>query len=98
MRPGEAVMKLTRMGFRFRLESEAVKFRFEGGPPADSAMVSLLLALLRQHKDEVRYFLRSYCPRCGGVVSCPDYERRPMCLACDWAELTEIYPALRTRH
>lgn len=31
MRPGDAVLELSRLGFRFRLDGEAVKVRFEGG-------------------------------------------------------------------
>jgi hypothetical protein len=30
MRPGEAVMELTRIGFRFRLDGDAVKVCFKG--------------------------------------------------------------------
>lgn len=98
MRPGEAVMELSRIGFRFRLEGEAVKVRFEGGRPPDSATVSPLLDLVRQHREDVRYFLKSYCPRCGGKCFCPDYEGRPLCLICDWGKLTELYPALNVKH
>jgi hypothetical protein len=94
MRPGDAVMELTRMGFRFRLDGEAVKVKFEGEQSPDPAAVSPLLDLLRQHKEDVRYFLKSYCPRCGGVATCPDYEGRPLCLACDWGKLVQLYPAM----
>jgi ribosomal protein S27AE len=94
MKPGEAVMELTRHGFRFRLEGEAVKVRFEGERPPDPAAVSPLLDLVRQHKDAVRYFLRSFCPQCGGCCFVPDYEGRGMCLACDWAVLVTLYPGL----
>lgn len=98
MRPGDAVMKLTRHGFRFRLDGEAVKVRFEGEQTPDPAAVSPLLDLVRQHKDAVRYFLRSFCPRCGGVAFCPDYEGRPLCMACDWAALVDLYPDLKVRN
>lgn len=97
MRPGDAVMELTRHGFRFRLEGEAVKVRFEGERPPDPAAVSPLLDLVRQNKDTVRYFLRSFCPRCGGVASCPDYEGRPLCLSCEWDELVRLYPDMAGR-
>ncbi len=98
MRPGEAVMELSRIGFRFRLEGEAVKVRFEGKETPDPAAVSPLLDLLRQRKDDVRYFLKSYCPRCGGSSFCPDYEGRSLCLICDWGKLTELYPGLNVKH
>ena len=77
MRPGEAVMALTRHGFRFRLEGEAVKVRFEGEQTTDLGAVQPLLDLVRQHKEDVRYFLKSNCPRCGGCCFAPDYEGRP---------------------
>ena len=71
MSPGEAVMKLSRIGFRFRLDGAAVKVCFEGEQPPDPAAVAAvasLLTLVKAHKDEVRYFLRSFCPKCGGAV------------------------------
>ena len=98
MNPGDAVMELTRHGFRFRLDGEAVKVRFEGEHTPDPAAVSPLLDLVRQHKDDVRYFLKCYCPRCGGVATCPDYEGRPLCLTCDWETLTKLYPGLQQKH
>lgn len=98
MRPGEAVLELTRRGFSFRLEGEAVKVRFEGELPPDAAAVSPLLDLVRQHKEDVRYFLRSYCPRCGGVATCPGHEGRPLCLTCDWEILLKLYPGLHQKH
>ena len=69
--PGEAVMKLSRIGFRFRLDGAAVKVCFEGEQPPDPAAVAAvasLLTLVKAHKDEVRYFLRSFCPKCGRAV------------------------------
>ena len=98
MRPGDAVMELTRHGFRFRLDGEAVKVRFEGEQPPDPAKVSPLLDLVRQHKDDVRHFLKCYCPICGGCCFAPDYEGRPLCLTCDWEQLVEMYPDLKRKH
>jgi ribosomal protein S27AE len=98
MRPGEAVMELTRQGFRFRLDGEAIKVRFEGEQTPDLAVVSPLLDLVRHHKDDVRYFLKSYCPRCGGCCFVPDFKGRPLCLACDWGELVDLYPGLKLKH
>ena len=94
MRPGEAVMELSRLGFKFRLDGEAVKVRFEGEHPPDSAKVRVLLDLVRQHRGEVRYFLKCYCPRCGGCCFVPDYEGQTLCLACDWPTLVKLYPAM----
>ena len=94
MRPGDAVLELSRIGFRFRLDGEVVKVRFGGEQTPDPEKVSPLLDLVRQHKDDVRYFLKSYCPRCGGCCFAPDYEGRPLCLGCDWDELVKLYPAM----
>jgi hypothetical protein len=98
MRPVEAVMALSRIGFSFRLDGEAVKVRFEGEQKPDLKQVAPLLKVASQYKDEVRYFLRSYCPRCGGCCFAPDYEGRPLCLACDWETLSGLYPDLRIKH
>jgi len=98
MRPGEAVMELTRHGFRFRLVGEAVKVRFEGEQTTDLEAVQPLLDLVRQHKDAVRYFLRSFCPRCGGCCFAPDYEGRLLCMGCDWGLLVKLYPDLKVKH
>ena len=92
MRPGEAVMELTRHGFRFRLDGGAVKVRYEGEQKPDPEIVSPLLDLVRQHKEDVRYFLKSYCPKCGGCCFIGS-----LCMACDWQELTEVYPDLRRK-
>jgi hypothetical protein len=93
MKPGEAVMELTRHGFRFRLVGEAVKVRFEGEQPPDPAAVSTLLDIVRRHREDVRYFLKSYCPKCGGCCFIDG-----LCMACDWGLLVELYPALRVKH
>jgi len=98
MNPGDAVMELTRHGFRFRLDGEAVKVRFEGERTPDPETVSPLLDLVRQHKDDVRHFLKCFCPRCGGCCFAPDYEGRPLCMACDWAALVELYPDLKVKN
>ena len=47
MRPASAVMELTRLGFRFRLDGEAVKVRWEGKEKPDPAQVAPLLHLVK---------------------------------------------------
>jgi hypothetical protein len=98
MTPGEAVMELTRLGFRFRLEGEAVKVRFEGEHTPDPEAVSPLLDIVRRHKADVHFFLKCYCPRCGCCCFAPHYEGRPLCMGCDWATLVELYPDLKVRN
>jgi hypothetical protein len=98
MRPGEAVIELSRIGFRFRLDGEAVKVRFEGEQAPDPAMVSPLLSLVRQRKEDVRFFLKCYCPSCGGCCFIPDNDGKSLCLKCDWGKLIELYQALKVKH
>ncbi len=85
-------MKLARIGFRFRLDGDAVKMRFEGKQPPDPETVSPLLELVRQRKEDVRLFLQCPCARCGGSFFAPDYEGQPLCLKCDWPTLVKLYP------
>jgi hypothetical protein len=79
VRAGSVVMELTRLGFRFRLEGEEIKVRFEGGQIADSVKVRALLEVVKTHKDEVREFLRCCCSKCGGIVFVGDE-----CFICEW--------------
>jgi hypothetical protein len=79
MKPGDAVLELSRLGFRFRLVGEAIKMRFEGEGRPDPQYVAPLVDLVRQNKDEVRYFLKNYCPRCGGVIFVINE-----CFICSW--------------
>ncbi|MCX5888384.1 MAG: hypothetical protein NTY36_02905 [Deltaproteobacteria bacterium] len=53
-----------------------------------------LLAQVKAHKPEVVNFLGCYCPRCGGVATCPDYDGQSLCLKCDWSVLVKLYPAM----
>ena len=95
MRPGEAVMKLTALGYRFELQGGKVRWQWEGPGTPDPGMVRPLLDVVKAHKDEVQFFLRCYCPRCGGVCFISDLEGRSRCMGCEWEELQEIYPGLR---
>lgn len=93
--PGiEAVRKLADMGYRFTVTGETIKAKYGGPGKPDPAAVSLLLDLVSQRKEDVRYFLKCYCPRCGGCCFVPDYEGQPLCLACDWTTLEKLYPAM----
>ena len=99
MNPGiEAARRLSHLGYRFTVNGDTIRARYEGPGDPNPAQVKPLLDLVRQHKEDVRFFLKCYCPRCGGVATCPDFEGRPLCLSCDWAALVELYPALRVKH
>lgn len=98
MRPGDAIVQLGRLGFHFEVAGENIRWRHEGPDRPDPQQVRPLIEVVKQHKEEVRYFLKCYCPRCGGVATCPDYEGRSLCLACDWETLKELYPGLAVKH
>jgi hypothetical protein len=98
VRPADAVMQLTNLGFHFRVEGEVVKVRFEGRDKPDPGQVAPLLNLVRQHKDEAREFLRCYCPTCGGVCLGTFADGQERCLACHWQALKALNPGLELRH
>ena len=95
--PGiEATRQLAHMGYRFIVDRENITAKYEGPGEPDPAKVRPLLDLVRQNKDAVRYFLRSYCPMCGGVcfgtfngVSC--------CMGCYWEDQAQLYPDMARR-
>lgn len=91
----EAVMKLTALGYRFEAAESRLRWRYDGPGPLDPGQVRPLLQLVKEHKEEVLFFLRCCCPRCGGIVFMPDLEGQDLCAACDWHLLTELYPGLR---
>jgi hypothetical protein len=84
MNPGiEAARRLAHLGYRFTVEGEKILAEYQGPGKPDPAQVRPLLDLLRAHKDEVREFLRCYCPRCGGIVFVGND-----CFLCDWRPRT----------
>jgi hypothetical protein len=99
MNPGiEAVRKLAHMGYRFTVNGETIKAKYHGPDEPDPDTVRPLLETVKAHKPEAIYFLKSYCPRCGGCCFAPGYEGGPLCMVCDWEQLIELYPDLRTKH
>jgi hypothetical protein len=96
MTPGiEAIHALAMMGYRAWVEGQEICFQYEGPGQPDPRQAKPLVDVVTGHKEEVRYFLKAYCPRCGGVATCPDYEGRPLCLKCDWETLIQLYPSLK---
>jgi hypothetical protein len=92
--PGiEAVRQLAHMGYRFTVNGETIKARYEGPGKPDPAVVSPLWQVARQHREDVRFFLKCHCPRCGGVCFIGS-----LCMACDWQQLVEMYPGLNQKH
>jgi hypothetical protein len=90
-----AAHKLALMGYRFTLQGENILVDYQASGEPDPDQVMPLLDLLREHKDEVLFFLRCYCPRCGGMMFIPDLEGQDLCAACDWHLLIELYPGLK---
>ena len=97
MRTGAAVMKLVSMGYHFEIVGEKVRYEWQGPGDPNAGQVAPLLDLVRKNKDAVRYFLRSFCPRCGGAFF-GTFNGVPRCMACYWGELVEFNPGLRVRH
>ena len=79
MRPGEAVMELFRLGFRFRLEGEAVKVRYVGPENPDTDQVTPLLEVVKENKEEVRHYLTD-----ARIYSSNKPERILTCRECPW--------------
>ena len=74
MNPGiEAVRKLAHMGYRFIVNGDTIKAKYHGTGKPDPATVRPLLETVKAHKPEAIYFLKSYCPRCGGCCFAPDW-------------------------
>jgi hypothetical protein len=94
----QAVRKLAHLGYRFTVNGEKIKAKYHGPGEPDPDTVRPLLETVKAHKPEAICFLKSYCPRCGGCCFAPDYEGRPLCMACDWGELVEMYPDLKGKH
>jgi hypothetical protein len=91
-------MKLISMGYKFELVGEKVRYQWQGQGTPNPAHVKPLLEAVKAHKPEVVGFLRCYCLKCGGCCFVPDYAGKPLCLGCDWQELTRLYPALGVKH
>jgi len=68
MNPGiEAVRKLVGMGYWPQVEGDNIRLRHEAPDSHNPKQVAPLLEAVQQHKDEVLFFLRCFCPRCGGA-------------------------------
>jgi hypothetical protein len=77
--PSEALTELTRIGFRFRLNAEGVKVRFQGRETPNPSRVTPLLALLKEHKAEVVNYLVQKSKAIDRVLTC--YECGHFCPA-----------------
>jgi hypothetical protein len=85
------------MGYHFEVQGSDIVAEWQGPSDPDPHQVKPMLEAVKAHKDEVILFLKCYCPRCGGCCFMPDYEEQPLCAACDWNILVELYPGLKLK-
>ncbi len=84
MKINHVVMKLTRMGFRFRLDGEVVKVRFQGKVRPEPSQVLPLLDTLKQRKPEVQAYLSGLAQT---ILSC---NVCPWCLDNPWSHYPDL--------
>ena len=67
MNPGEAVMKLTAMGYRFQVDGNVLRYQWHGSGKPDHSQVKPLFEVVKHHKHEVRTYLAALvtCRDCG---------------------------------
>jgi hypothetical protein len=72
MNPGiEAVRKLALLGYRFTVNGETIKAKYKGQGNLDPIQIRPLLALVKEHKEEVIDYLdRSPHPLAQRHVTC----------------------------
>jgi hypothetical protein len=93
MRAESAVMEMARLGFRFRIEGEAVKVRWEGQDKPDPTQVAPLLEVLKANKEQVRNYLArtkvsSPPERVLTCFECPRHEHDPINPPEGWGRCT----------
>lgn len=93
-----AIHELAKMGYRARAEGRNIRLIYEGDGAPEEAATATLMALVKQHKLEVLFFLKCFCPRCGGAMTIPDYEGNPLCARCYWDHIVALYPGLAHNH
>ena len=87
----QAVRKLAHMGYRFTVNRETIKGKYEGQGDPDPGQVRPLLDVVKAHKSEVVDFLNRSCPNCGGVVF-GTFNEVCQCMACYWEKQARLYP------
>ncbi len=78
-----ALLELERLGYRFTLDGDAIRYTHAGIRP-DPGMAGSLMANLREHRDEAVSFLRA---RCGVATEDNASPHR------SWAHVTFIWPS-----
>lgn len=81
----EAIHALAMMGYRAWVEGQEIFLHYEGPGQPDRQQAKPLVDVVKRHKEEVRHFLKCYCPRCGGMVF-GTFAGVSRCMACYWEE------------
>ncbi|MBM4284358.1 MAG: hypothetical protein FJ128_03785 [Deltaproteobacteria bacterium] len=79
MKAIQVLQELRRIGYRFEVSGDRVRYHYTGPGDPDPAQVAPLLALLREHRDEVRHYL---CQTGGEAAPAPPPERLLTCHDC----------------
>jgi hypothetical protein len=77
-----ALLELERLGYRFALDGDTVRYAHAGARP-DPGLASSLLADLREHRDEAVLFLRARCGAATEDTASPCHS---------WTRVTLIWP------
>jgi hypothetical protein len=74
-----AVIELSKLGYRFELAGDRLRYRYEGAGDPDLATVRPLLEAVKAHKPEVLAYLSKSAPQYPPQTceSCPSYELNP---------------------
>ncbi len=101
MNVGQALMRLHSLGYRFTLDGDLIRFKYEGGGKPDPQAASLF-EVVKANKGEAITFLRCHCPGCGGALfwrNLYGVERCAHCHPPDWQLYERLYPqAQAVRH
>jgi hypothetical protein len=64
MRPGEAIVNLSRKGFKFEVAGDKLRYRYEGPGDPNPGQARLLLEVVKAHKAEALRFLANHAFTC----------------------------------
>ncbi len=102
MKPGQAIMKLSAMGYTFKMNGDKIRYDWEGKGRPDMVKANPLFDIIRADREAAILFLRVYCPRCGGIVFYSDHKGEQHCAKCDppdWNSIEQLFPyAAGIRH
>lgn len=86
MKPGEAIVQLVRLGYRFEVAGGRIRYQYKGAGKPDPGLVRHLLGVLKTNKDEaVKYLAKAQ--NTGDIPSCNDC---PWCMENPWTHYPEL--------